>query len=364
MTAHERVWTVLRGETADQVPLTCYAGLLPQGAVERQLRDEGLALVIRCPVFETEQPNVETEHRNYRQNGVGYVRVTYRTPVGEVWHTYRTGGGYGTSLAREFPIKGPDDYKVVECMIRDERYSPDYESFVETRTRIGADGVVIGNLGYSPLQQKLVLLMGVERFAIDLVERPDLFFELYEVIAERHREQYALAAESPAEAFIYGDNITSEMVGLERFERYVVPRYNEFASYLHPQGKSLGVHMDGKLLHLKEAVARSQVDIIEAFAPFPDADLPLADARRAWPDKVIWLNYPSPVHLRSPEQIAAHTRQMLADIAPGDRCLFGVTENIPDHVWEQSMLTISRVVRNEGRLPLSGPVATADSVTR
>ena len=352
MTAHDRVWAALRGEMADQVPMTCYAGLLPQGAVERQLRNEGLALVNRLPVFSTDQPNVETDHRAYRQDGVGYVRVTYRTPVGEVWHTYRTGGGYGTSLAVEFPIKGPDDYRVVEYTIRDERYAPAYEAFLAAEQRMGGDGAVIGNMGYSPLQHMLVILMGAERFALDLVERPDLFFGLYELLAERHREQYALCAESPAAAFIYGDNVTSEMVGLPRFEQYVVPRYNEFASYLHPQGKLLGSHLDGKMVLLQEAVARSELDLIEAFAPFPDADLPLAQARAAWPGKVIWLNYPSPVHLRPVGEIAAHTRQMLADIAPGDRCLFGVTENIPDHVWEQSLLTVSRVLREEGRLPL------------
>jgi len=352
MTPRQRVWAALRGELADRVPLTCYANLLPRGEVERRLRDEGLALVVRCPVFSTSRPNVAVRREEFFRNGRRYVRQTFRTPVGEVSELFRTGGGYGTSLRCQFLIKRPEDYDVVEFIVRDEVYTPNYERFLAEQRTLGEDGVVIGNLGYSPLQQMLVLLMGPERFAIDLRERPKRFFALYETIAERQREQFLLATQSPAQAFIYGDNITSEMVGLERFARYCAPRYNEFAALLHERNKLLGVHMDGKLKHLAHAVAECDIDFVEAFAPFPDGDLPLAEARRAWPDKVIWINFPSPVHLQPPAKISEHVRQMLRDVAPGARFLVGVTENIPEHVWQQSMCAISRVLKEEGRLPL------------
>jgi len=352
MSPRERVNAALRGEMADRVPFTCYAGLLPRGETERRLRKDGLALVHRRGVFTTECTHVEIERREYRQEGKLLVRQTFSTPVGQVSETYRTGGGYGTSLRCEFLIKRPEDYAVVEFMVRDEVYTPVYDEYLRDVDIMGEDGVVDGNLGYTPLQQMLVVLMGPERFAIDLHERSELFFGLYEAIAERHREQYELAADSPADVFIYGDNITSEMVGLERFERYCIPRYNELASHLHPKGKLVGVHMDGKMKHLAEAVARSDVDIIEAFAPFPDGDFPLAEARQAWRHKVIWINYPSPVHLFPPEQIEAHTRQMLRDVTPGDRFLVGITENIPDFAWPTSLPIISRVLKEEGGLPL------------
>jgi len=200
----------------------------------------------------------------------------------------------------------------------------------------------------------LVYLMGPERFAVDMRERPSDFFGLYEAIAERQREQYEMAADSPADVFIYGDNITSEMIGLPRFQEYVVPLYNEFAAILHARGKLIGVHMDGKMAHFAEAVAESDIDIIEAFAAFPDGDLPIGDARQAWADKIIWTNFPSPIHLYAPEDIEQYTREMLADIAPGDRFLVGITENVPDNVWRESMTAISRVLGEAGDLPLAG----------
>jgi len=352
MTPRERVFAALRGEMADRVPLTAYGGLLPRGETERKLRNEGLTILDRIPVFATETPNVMFERSDFMRDGRRWVRHTYRTPVGEVTEALMTGGGYGTSLRHEFLIKRPEDYEILLFMVRDEVYTPTYDGFLAHLDTVGEDMAVLGNLGYSPLQHMLITLMGPERFAVDMVERPREFFELYEALAERRREQYEIAANSPAEVFTYGDNVTCEMVGEERFRKYIAPCYDEFAELLHAKGKLLGSHLDGMMVGLKEAVAETKLDFIEAFAAFPDGDLPLADARKAWPDKVISTNFPSPIHLESAERIEDYARQMLADVAPGDRFIVGVTENIPGDVWQVSLTTVSRVLREEGALPL------------
>jgi len=350
MTPRDRTFAALAGEKADRVPLTVYEGLLPRGETERRLREEGLCLVCRTPMIGVNSPNVSSDTTTYRDERFSYQREIIKTPVGEVTQVRRLGGGYGTSLLCEFPIKRPEDYRVIEFMWRDQQYERAYDNFHSNERRLGGDGVVIGNLGYTPLQHMLILYMGPERFACDMVDYPDLFFGLYETMAQRHREQYELSADSPAEFYIYGDNVTAEMVGAERFDKYVAPRYNEFAAILHAKGKKLGSHLDGKLVGLRQQVARTQLDFVEAFAPFPDGDLPIGEARAAWPDKVIWCNYPSPVHLRTEEQIEAATRQMLGEVSPSDRFLVGVTENIPDEHWQKSLPVISRVLREEGQV--------------
>jgi len=353
MTPRERVLSVLNGEMPDRVPFTCYDSLLPRGELEVGLRTDGLALLMHCPVFATERPHVEVDRRDYYENGRLFIRETFRTPVGEVWQTKRTGGGYGTSRLTEYLIAQPRDYKVVEFMVRDEVYTPTYDQFLVATDVLGEAGLVMGGwLPRSPLMCMLWELMGPERCAIDMHERPDDFFRLYDTLAQQRREQYEIATASPALVLHVGDNITSDMIGPDRFVRYCVPCYNEFASYLHSEGKLLAVHMDGRMKAIADAVADSQVDIIEAFSAVPDGDLELAEAHRAWPDKIIWTNYPSPVHLWPPEQILSYTRQMLRDIAPGDRFIVGITENIPEAVWQTSLPIISRVLAEEGSLPL------------
>ena len=342
----------LHGDMPDRIPFTCYSGLLPRGETERWLRDQGLALKNGALVYTTTRPHVEFEGRDEGRAGRRFTRQTYPTPGGAVTELRRTGGGYGTSLRCEFPIKRPEDYEVVEFMVRDEVYEPCYDKYLEAADCLGEDGLVSSGPGYSPLMEMLVYLLGHEQWALEMVDHPREFFELYDLLAERRREQYELCANSPCPFFHYGGNVTTELMGLERFVKYCVPRYDEFAELLHAKGKLMCVHFDGNIKAMAQAVADCQLDCIEAFSAFPDGDLEIEDARRIWADKIIWTNFPSPLHLQPSEEIEAYCHQMLRAVAPGDRFLVGITENMPEDCWQRSMTTISRVLQEYGALPL------------
>ena len=55
----------------------------------------------------------------------------------------------------------------------------------------------------------------------------------------------------------------------------------------------------------------------------------LQEARVIWPDKILWINFPSAVHLEPISVIEETTRQLLRQAAPGDRFLVGITEDVP-----------------------------------
>jgi len=106
---------------------------------------------------------------------------------------------------------------------------------------------------------------------------------------------------------------------------------------------------------LVEAVGRCRLDVIEAFTPVPTCDVTVAQARAAWPDKVLWINFPSSVHLESEESIRAETLRILSEAAPGNRFLIGITEDMPENAWRDSLSTISQALLQHGALPLSNP---------
>jgi hypothetical protein len=101
-----------------------------------------------------------------------------------------------------------------------------------------------------------------------------------------------------------------------------------------------------------DVVAGSALDYIEAFTPAPDTDLSLAEARAAWPDKVLWINFPSSAHLAPLPAIEEKTRQLLREAGDGRGFLMGITEDVPEERWRGNFLAISRVLNEEGRLPL------------
>ena len=113
-----------------------------------------------------------------------------------------------------------------------------------------------------------------------------------------------------------------------------------------------GCHLDANNRLWAEEVGASCLDWIEAFSPSPDTDMTVAEARQMWAGKVLFVNFPSSVHLESPEVIEATTKQILKEAAPGDRFIIGVTENVPEDRWRESFMTILKTVKEFGRIPI------------
>ncbi len=351
ITPRQRVEAALRGEMADQVPFTVYESKIPQCAAERQLRNEGLCIVVRTvPVVRTISPNVRTESHHYSENGISYVRTLYHTPAGDLSTLSRPAGF--TSWHVEKLFRRPEDYAPILSMIRDRQFQPNYEAFRRAQDAYGEDGFFRGAVGSSPLHEIMITMMGVEVFAVEWSERRDEVLRLYDALVENRRRVYPLLADSPALAFNYGGNETGDVMGRERFAQYVAPHYDEAAAVLHKKGKLLGAHLDGNNRVWADVVARSGLDYVEAFTPAPDTDMSLADARAAWPGKVLWINFPSSAHLSPLPAIEETTRRLLREVAPGGRFIVGVTEDVPEERWRGNFLAISKVLREEGRLPL------------
>ena len=342
MTPRERVETVLRREVPDKTPLTMYECMIPQCEAERRLRNDGLCIVQRRGVVGTHTPNVTSETHTYSQDGKPRVRRVCHTPVGDLSTLDQPAGFTSWHLERMF--QGPEDYKRLLFMVEDQRHEPAYDAFAKAQEEFGDDAIFRAGIAATPLHQIMISWMGVETFAVEWAERRDEILKLYDAMLEKSREIYPIVARSPASHANYGGNEVPEVMGLERFEKYVVPLYDEAAAVLHQHGKLIGSHLDGNNRLWAHAVAGSALDYVEAFTPAPDTDMSVADALEAWPDKVLWINFPSSLHLASIETIEEATRQMIREAAPGNRLIIGITEDIPHDRWQANMLAISRVI--------------------
>ncbi len=343
MTPRERVEAILNGRPADKVPLTIYEYKIPQCVVERQLRNEGLCIVERrVPTVITERPNVRIETHRYTEDEVVKVRTTYHTPVGDLYQIDQPADFTSWHLSKLF--KSPDDYKPLMFLVQDEQYLPDYEEFAKAERERGEDFILRTSVGGTPLHTIMIHWMGHETFAVEWYERRDEVLKLYDAMVEKKRELYPLVARSPASHANYGGNEVPEVMGVERFAEYVVPLYNEAAEVFHKHGKLLGAHMDGNNKPWAHLIAGSGLDYVEAFTPAPDTDMSLADALGAWPDKVLWINFPSSLHVASIERIEEVTRDLIEQAGDTNRLIIGITEDIPADRWQQNLLTISRVI--------------------
>lgn len=339
LTPRQRVELALRGYHGATVPFTMYSNHCHRGTTERLLRNRGMCLVERLPVIACQRPNVKEWSRTYVENGVTYMRATYETPVGTVTQLIRPVPG--TSWRLEYLFKTPDDFKTLLFLIEDERYAPDYEAFAQAERRFGDDAIFRGILPAEPLQFLISgSFFGTERFCMEWMDRRDEMLKLYEARARKDREQYELAARSPALHFNMGGNVVPEIVGLETFEKYYAPHYNEAAEILHRHGKLIGCHFDANCRIFAKAIAGTALDYIEAFTPAPDTDMTLGEACRAWPNKAIWINYSSSMHLRPDSEVLRFAVDLLNQADSVDGLIMGITENIPLDRWQASCTAI------------------------
>lgn len=341
LTPRRRVEIALDGGRADKVPFTAYENNIPQCAVERALRNRGLCVCVRsAPVTRGGSPNVKTEDHTYTdEKGRRVTRTVYETPVGSV-STLTENAGY-TIWRHERMFKTPDDYKVIRFLIEDQQVEAAYDRFLQAQAAYGEDGVFRANIGLEPLQ---TLISGgyldMQTFCVEWMMNRDEILRLYRAVVEQRRRMYRLIAESPVGHANYGGNVTPEIVGPDMYREYYLPHYREAAEEFRKTGTKLGSHYDANCGVLRELIAEAPLDYIEAFTPAPDTDMSLADARAAWPDKVLWINFPSSVHLKPDSDVRAAALDLLDQAGRPDGLIFGITETVPEDRWQGSFTAI------------------------
>jgi hypothetical protein len=352
MTPRERALTALRGDMPDQIPFLCYTDMIPPGPARQRLHELGLAAFDRIEPYRIRRNAVTVETRQIRDETYPAVLTTYHTPIGTLTQKQIVGPGYGSLWTKEYLIKRPEDYAVFEFILRDAIYEPDIDGFLATDRAYGENGLAVPRAADPPVQYAWRRFAGLERFFLDWYDCRDEVMRVLNALAESNRQIWQIVANVPGEFCGSGGNISAETIGPALFRELVLPHFEAEAAIMGPAGKRTLNHMDGRIRVLLDVAAESPVDIIEAFNPKPDGDVSVAEARAAWPGKVLSINFPSSVHLAAPERIREMTIDLLRQAAPGQGFLMGITENVPAQRMVESYTTIAQTLNQFGACPL------------
>ena len=355
MNCAEKIEAIFDGKFVDTVPFTLKGWRIPECEMQEILLKEGMCVIDSASVYKSVSPNIRTESQSFDKDGAVYHRTTIKTPEGDLSYLTKrvpSPKTEGTSWRMEMMFKGPEDYDAVEFMMRDRQYSSNYEPFLKAQEQSNGRAFFKTAVPGSPIHTIMYQVMGLETFSIEWAERRERVIALHDAMAENEREIFSIAARSPVKIVQSGGNYSPEVLGKERFMDFVLPHWEEAASILHEGGKMLGCHLDANNKLWAKEVGSSGLDWIEAFTPVPDTDMTVAEAREMWPGKVMFMNFPSSVHLESASVIEETTKQILKEAAPGDRFIVGITENVPENRWRESFYTILKTLNKYGKLPI------------
>lgn len=327
MTKRDRLTTVLRGGEADQVPFTCYDWLIPDTDAGRRLRAGDLIPIASVGVFESKCPDVTIEREETAVDGQRRIHSRLRTPVGELTEVAGFEAGYGSRWILEHFIKQPEDYRVMQYVYDRTTVEPAWDGWIEADRAMGGAGIVLGYIDPIPAQVLLVDTMGTDAWSDGVMLHPDEFAELHGSLARIYQRQADIAAESPAEVIWLPDNVTGLIVSPRLYETWCMPVYDYACKALHQAGKLCFAHYDGANKPLADLIARTDLDVIEAFTPPPMEQMTVAEARAAWPEKVLSLNFPGNLFREPEETIRRWTREYLEQGGGDGRFIIGCTED-------------------------------------
>ncbi len=342
MTRRGRIMAATRKAQPDKLPFFHYWRHSQIGWAERQCRNRGMGMNWARPPFTVKLHGVEIIETQSVKSGEITIRRTYSTPVGQVYEDEKREPGVGQWHANrswndvlpwqtERLIKKPEDYEVLKYIVSHTEYIADYFPIEQALGWLGEDGVVLDALPHSPMQMLMIHWVGSEggRFFYHHADYPDLVEELYQAISKSREPLYDIAAKSPAPIALCGDNIDGVLVNPKLFRKYFMPEYEKQARILHQHGKLMAVHMDGRINVLKELIAQTPIDIIEALHPPPMGDLSIGEALACWPDKVIWVGFPGSAYMGGPEETQKSALELLRDVGTGERLAIAMsTENL------------------------------------
>ena len=345
MTHRERILTILSGGQPDQVPwcgdLDYWAnslikrGLKPKGFIAsddyiRWHRDLGVGFYLQG-YFPYKQILSNCMVKEWNEGFKHFKEIN--TPVGSVrecWEYIPTSFSEGPV---EHFMKSGDDIPVMKFIYQNTCFEPDYE-FANLRLKqVGDQGVVLCYLPKSPFMHLLALEAGVVSVTLAALTMPDEFKELLDTMKKAFDQASQIALDSPAEVLMIPENLSSEMVGPEFFQLYMLDYQTEWTSKIKEKGKYSFIHIDGTLGGLIQQEAQVGFTVLEALTPYPVGDLKWEDLAQICGNSgsILWGGIPGVYFTASvsDKEFDRHVKHLLSIMVKEPRYVLGVADQVP-----------------------------------
>jgi uroporphyrinogen-III decarboxylase len=330
-TPRENVLSVLSGKKPDRVPFIIWDNKIPSPEVEERLLELGACIIVKSTVWNAHLEGIDVRREDLPPTPDGHkrVRTVYATPAGELCsiHAYPP----GTVWEEKHLFDSAADYDALEALLQARRYTSAFDAFRAADSRYPGACLARPATVHSPLHEVIYEIMGIENFCLEWADNHERVLRLVELMTADVDRRVKLMADSPAQLCIIDGNTEISIVGLDLYRQFYLPHIERVCQTLHAAGKYAGAHLDGNNRLIVNEVAGTALDFIESFTPPPDCDLPLADARRAWPKKTIMSNLPSALHHQGTEAVRGHARELLMEGAgDGRHFIVSVSEDLPN----------------------------------
>lgn len=313
---------------------------MAKGTLPERYRDLdylGIYDALRCSVRYAASAGIEVYEdppdivRTEEQQG-NYHIVTITTPSGtlrtveqDVWEN----GELRNRRIHEYPVKTPQQLRVVIDIIERQQYRANLAAFREAADRVGHRAeptVFLSSDGFTELIKNWCGLVDAHYLLHDY---PTAVEEYLEACARRDDRLIDAALQLPCRIFNLGDHTTNEFTPPPILKKYCLPRWQRISERLHAHGRFVHSHWDGNSRLLLPYLQESGLDGVEALPPAPMGDMTLEEIKAAVGERIVCLDLLPAIHFLphySMRECLDFARRVIDMFAP--RLILGISDEI------------------------------------
>jgi hypothetical protein len=258
-----------------------------------------------------------------------------------------------TEAPVEHFLKDVKDLEAMRFVYENTYWEKDYERAMVRSSHIGEQGIMMGYLPKSPFMQLVALEAGIFAVTIAEVTAPDEFAETLAVMKKCFDKASLIALDSPVDALFLPENLSSEVVGPNYFNKYMKAHHLEWTKKIREAGKYSFIHMDGTLKGLLREEASIGFSVIEAMTPKPVGDLSVGEWSEfsGKTDTVFWGGIPGSYFtaLIDDDEFDRHVIETLEVMKRKPKYVLGVADQVPPDALESRVRRVAELVELYGK---------------
>ena len=228
-----------------------------------------------------------------------YLTRWVRTPLGElrtvcqeVWE----GDEMTNQRIVDFPVKTPEDLKVLTDLVDRQHYRADPKAFEEAAEKVGHRAEPTVFLSSSGFTELIKNHCGLVQTYYLLYDHPAAVEAHLEACDRRDERQLDAALQLPCRIFNLGDHATNEFTPPPILKRYLIPRWQRISERVHAHGRFVHTHWDGNSRLMLPYLRETGLDGVEALPPAPMGDMTLEEIKAAVGDTIVVLDLLPAIH--------------------------------------------------------------------
>lgn len=274
------------------------------------------------------------------------------TPYGDLQECWQYIPSSYTEGPAEHFLKSERDLAAMRFVYENTEYAPDYDFGWQRLEDLGEQGILLCYTPKSPFMHLVALEAGIMAVTMAEMTAPDEFSATLTVMEQAFDRAAQIALDSPAEVLMIPENLSSEMVGPNYFEKYMRAYQEKWINRIRQAGKHSFIHIDGTLKGLLKQEASTGFDVLEALTPEPVGDL----AIEQWaafvdkPDTILWGGIPGAYFTAatSDQEFEKHVRRVLEVMTSAPRYVLGVADQVPPDGLESRVRRVAQLVEQYG----------------